>query len=65
MIELTTRARLVLRAQRAFAESPDTRTLKRELRVGNRYVIAKLARMGLVYEQGVIRDRERGRDERA
>lgn len=54
-MELTTRTREVLRAQRAFAKAPDTRTLKRELEAGNRYVIAKLARIGLTYDRGRIR----------
>jgi hypothetical protein len=53
-MELPTRNREVLRAQRAFASAPDTRAIKREVEAGNRYVIAKLARMGLVCKGGVI-----------
>ena len=53
-MELATRKGEVLRAQRAFAMAPDTRAIKREVDAGNRYVIGKLARMGLVCERGAI-----------
>jgi hypothetical protein len=48
----------VLRARAALAAAPDTRAIKREIKAGNRYVLAKLDRMGLVYDGGAIRRRE-------
>lgn len=48
------RANEVIRAQRAFRQGGDTRMLKRELAAGNRYAIAKLTRLGLVYSDGSI-----------
>lgn len=50
----------VPRAQRAFAASPDARRIKVELEAGNRYVAAKLTRVGLIYESGAIRRKEAG-----
>lgn len=42
------------RAQQAFRRGGDTRRLKEELRAGNRYAIAKLARAGYVWRDGMI-----------
>jgi|1186.fasta_scaffold108916_5 hypothetical protein len=63
MIDLTTRRTgEVARAQRALAAHADRTDafghikLKRELAAGNPYALAKLARLGLTYDQtrGVI-----------
>lgn len=51
---LTDRRAQVSRLARAIAQAPDTRALKRELRAGNPYAEAFLARRGLIYRDGAI-----------
>jgi hypothetical protein len=54
---------LVLRAQRAWRQCPDTRALKRELRNGNPYALALLERHGATYENGdIVRTQKGGSD---